>query len=101
MKTEIIINVRVFPVLAWDHRTGNEEAIEIPVTKEMLQAAALTGQSADELIERICDRRGYSALEIGKPDKHSIPVDLGELVRCYEEHKDHKGTWSWKDLEEV
>ena len=45
MKNEITINVRVFPVLAHDHRTGKEEAVTVPVTKEMLQAASLVGQT--------------------------------------------------------
>ncbi len=91
MKNCITINVRVFPVLAWDHRTGKEEAITVPVTKEMLQAATLTGQSSNELVERICDRQGYEALEIGKPDKLPITVNLEDLVERYEEQQ--KVSW--------
>lgn len=87
MKNEITINVRVFPVLAHDHRTGKEEAVTVPVTKEMLQAASLVGQSSNELVERMLDRRGYTAIEIGKPDKVTLTVDLEELVERYEDQQ--------------
>lgn len=83
MKNEITIHVRVFPVVAHDHRTGNEVAITVPVTKEQLRAAGVVGQSSKELIERLCERQGYTVIEIGIPDKHSIILDLGELVKQY------------------
>lgn len=50
------------------------------VTKKQLQAAQIVGQSSTELIERLCDRQGYSVLEIGKPFKVSVTVDLDKLV---------------------
>lgn len=81
MKNEITINLRVFPVVAHDHRTGTEEAITVPVTKQQLQAAQIVGQSSTELVERLCDRQGYTVLEIGTPDKVTVTLDLGELVR--------------------
>ena len=59
MKNEIILNLRQFPGLAHDHRTGTEEAIVVTVTKHQLQAATIVGQSSKELIERLCDRQGY------------------------------------------
>lgn len=59
MKNEITLNLRVFPVLAIDHRTGTEEAITVPVTKQQLQAAQIVGQSSTELIERLCSRQGF------------------------------------------
>lgn len=55
MKNEITIILRAFPVIAHDHRTGREEALTITVTKEQLQAAALVGQSSNELLERMLD----------------------------------------------
>ncbi len=80
MKNKITINVRVFLVVVHDHRTGKEEAVTVPVTKEQLRAAQLVGQSSKELIERLCDRQGYTVLEIGKPDKVTVTVDLDKLV---------------------
>ena len=72
MKNQIMITARVFPLVVHDHRTGKEEAITVPVTKEQLRAAQLVGQSSTELIERICDRQGYTVIEIGQPDKFSM-----------------------------
>ncbi len=80
MQSKIALNLRAFPVLAHDHRTGTEEAITVTVTKQQLQAAQIVGQSSKELIERLCDRQGYTVLEIGKPDKLSVSVDLDKLV---------------------
>ena len=85
MKNEITIILRAFPVIAHDHRTGREEALTITVTKEQLQAATLVGQSSNELLERMLDRRGYTAIEIGKPDKVAVTVDLDKLVEQHEE----------------
>ncbi len=76
MKNEIILNLRAFPVTAHDHRTGQEAQIIVTVAKNQLQAAQVVGQSSKELIERLCDRQGYSVLEIGKPIKRAVTVDL-------------------------
>ena len=46
MKNTLTITVRTFPVVAHDHRTGKEEAVTVPVTKQQLQAAQLVGQSS-------------------------------------------------------
>ena len=80
MKSEIILHLRQFPVLAHDHRTGREENITVTVAKQQLQAAQIVGQSATELIERLCDRQGYTVFEIGKPVKHTVAVDLDKLL---------------------
>ena len=80
MKSEIVLTLRQFPVLAHDHRTGQEEAITVTVAKQQLQAAQIVGQSSKELIERLCDRQGYTVIEIGKPDKLAVAVDLDKLV---------------------
>lgn len=85
MKNKITITVRNFPVLAHDHRTGKEEAITVPATKEQLRAAQLVGQSSKELIERLCEKQGYTVLEIGKPSKVAVTVDLDKLVEQQEE----------------
>lgn len=80
MKNEITFTLRRFPVLAHDHRTGQEEAITVTVTKEQLRAAQIVGQSSKELVERLCNRQGYTVIEIGKPDKLAVTVDLDKLV---------------------
>lgn len=85
MKNEIILNLCQFPVLAHDHRDGQEKHIVVTVAKNQLQAAQVVGQSSKELIERLCDRQGYSALEIGKPFKVACVVDLDKLVEQHEE----------------
>ncbi len=95
MKNKITITVRNFPVLAHDHRTGKEEAITVPVTKEQLRAAGVVGQSSTELIERLCDRQGYTVIEIGIPDKLSMNIDLEQLVKQYEEHQEAKAKWNY------
>lgn len=80
MKNEIILNLRQFPVLAHDHQDGQEKRITVTVAKNQLQAAQIVGQSSKELIERLCDRQGYSVMEIGKPSKVAVTVDLDTLV---------------------
>ena len=95
MKNKITITVRNFPVLAHDHRTGKEEAITVPVTKEQLRAAGVVGQSSTELIERLCERQGYTVIEIGLPDKLSMNIDLEQLVKQYEEHQEAKAKWNY------
>lgn len=85
MKNEIALHLRRFPVLVHDHHTGREEAITVTVAKQQLQAAQIVGQSSKELIERLCDRQGYTAIEIGTPDKLTVVVNLDKLVEQHEE----------------
>lgn len=80
MKYECIIQIAVlrFPVTV---QNGENESTVIPVilTKEQLQAAQIVGQSSKELIRRICDREGYAVLDIGKPERKMLEVNLNEL----------------------
>lgn len=85
MKNEIVLNLRQFPVLAHDHRDGQEKRITVTVAKNQLQAAQIVGQSSKELVERLCDRQGYTVLEIGKPSKVAVTVDLDKLIEEQEE----------------
>lgn len=80
MKNEIVLNLRQFPVIAHDHRDGQEKRITVTVAKNQLQAAQIVGQSSKELIERLCDRQSYSVLEVGKPSKVAVTLDLDKLV---------------------
>lgn len=95
MKNKITITVRNFPVLAHDHRTGREEKITVPVTREQLRASQLVGQSSTELIERLCERQGYTVIEIGQPDKFSMKLNLEELVKHYQEHQEARAKWDY------
>ena len=81
MKNKITITVRNFPVLAHDHRTGREEKITVPVTREQLRASQLVGQSSRELIQRLYIRQGCTVLGIGKPEKRAVSVRLDRLYR--------------------
>ena len=76
MKTFESVYVRVFPVKLRDSRSGEELTDEIVLTKAMLTAAQIVGQSSKELIHRIYNREGYSVLEIGRPRKTTVTVDL-------------------------
>lgn len=85
MKNEIVLNLRQFPVTAHDHQDGQEKTIIVTVTKDQLKAAQIVGQSSKELIERLCERQGYTVMEIGKPFKVAVTVDLDKLVDKQEE----------------
>ena len=71
-KSAFTLYLRRFPVLAHDHRDGEEKAITVTVTKEQLRAAQIVGQSSKELVERMLDRQGYTVIELGKPDKVTV-----------------------------
>lgn len=67
-----------FPVTV---RGGESGSAVIPVilTKEQLRAAGIVEQSSKELIHRICNREGYTVLEIGNPERKTLEVNLNEL----------------------
>ena len=79
MKTEIKIQVRVYPVELKDHRTGETSADVIVLSREMLQAAGLIGMTVDDLIYRVYNRKGYKVLDVGTVHKQEIAVDLYQL----------------------
>lgn len=91
MTNTINLTLRQFPVVAHDHRTGKEEAITVTVTRDQLRAAGVVGQSSKELIERLCERQGYTVIEIGQPDKVTVTVDLDKLAEQQEERQ--KAEW--------
>jgi len=87
MKTELTINVRAFPVTIRDERTGSVKEDTIVLEKQHLQAAQLVGQSSTELIYRTYNRAGYHVLDIGKPEKREISLNLEELYKAYCVHE--------------
>ena len=80
MKTFETIPIRVFPVRIRDKRSGKEIEDTIILTKSILAAAQLVGESSREVINRAYDRRGYRVLEIDKPQKMTVTVDLEEAA---------------------
>lgn len=81
MKNEIIIQARVYPVTVRDERTGTERAEEIVLDKAQLRAMDTVRQSSTQLIYQLYNRQGFRVLNIGKPIKREIRVDLTELYR--------------------
>lgn len=79
MKNSITVEARRFPLLVVKQDNHEPYARNIVLTKEQLQAAQLVGQSSKELIYRLCARQGYTVLEIGKPEKRSITLDLASV----------------------
>ena len=91
MRNQFSLTARRFPVLGHDHRTGDEAAITVILTREQLRAAGVVGQSSTELITRLCEKQGYSVIEIGQPDKVTIIIDLDRLVAEQEERRGDAG----------
>lgn len=87
MTNLVTIFTRTFPVKVRDERTGWEFPDTITLTKEQLQAAQIVGQSSTELVRRIYSRVGFRVLEIGKPIKRTISLDLDEVIRRHEEQQ--------------
>ena len=79
MKNEITLQVRTYPVTIRDQRTGEQREDLLTLDKRQLQAAQLVGQSSNELIFRIYNRQGFYVLNIGKPIKREVRVDLASV----------------------
>lgn len=87
MKSIVEIPVRRFPVIVYDKRSAADIPLaeNVTLSKQQLQAAMTCGLSSNEVITRICEKKGYKVLEIGTPDKVTLTVDLNALA--------------WKELE--
>ena len=81
MTNEVTMQARAYSVTVEDQRSGEKSVGLIALDKQQLQAAQLVGQSSNELIHRLFNRQGYKVLDIGKPVKKEIVVDLTELYR--------------------
>lgn len=82
MQTELKVQVRAFPVVIKDQRTGEVSRDLIVLDKEQLRAAQLVGQSSKELIYRLYNRQGFQVLDIGSPGKREIVLNLKELYEA-------------------
>ena len=81
MTNEVTMQARAYSVTVEDQRSGEKSVELIALDKQQLQAAQIVGQSSNELIYRLFNRQGYKVLDIGKPVKKEIVVDLTELYR--------------------
>ena len=81
MTNEVTMQARAYSVTVEDQRSGEKSVELIALDKQQLQAAQIVGQSSNELIYRLFNRQGYNVLDIGKPVKKEIVVDLTELYR--------------------
>lgn len=79
MKNEIKIPVRAYNVQIRDERTGEKSMDTIVLTKDQLRAGAMFNLSDEDIIYRTYNRQGFRVLEIGKPEKAELAVDLHEL----------------------
>ena len=78
MKTTITLQLRRWPVVIRDERTGEVRRDTVVLEKGALQAAQIVGQSSKELIYRIFNRQGYRVLDIGTATKASAVIDLDD-----------------------
>lgn len=78
IRNQVTIESRRFGVTVTD-TNGATLYRYIVLSKEQLQAAQLVGQSSKELIHRICNRNGYVVVDIDKPERKTITVDLCDL----------------------
>ncbi len=78
MKTEINIPVRAYQVELKDTRTGKLLTDTIVLEKSRIQAAALFNMGDKDIICRTYNHKGFRVLEIGKPEKLELTIDLEE-----------------------
>ena len=83
MKTAIKIPVRAYTVELKDARTGERITDTIVLEKSRLQAGALFDLGDEDIICRIYNRQGFRVLEIGKPVKVDLNLDLTEMYKAY------------------
>lgn len=95
MKNEITLNLRRYPVKVRDDRSGDARDSYITLDKSQFQACQLVGQSSTDLIYRLYNRKGYTVLEIGKPIKLPVTVDLDKLWRRYTDEQEDRAKEAW------
>ena len=80
MKVDSVVRISAlrFPVEVQDGTNGTE-TIPVILTKEQLNAARIIGESSKEVIHRLCGRKGYKVVDIGKPERRTLEVNLSEM----------------------
>lgn len=79
MNIESIIKISAlrFPVTI--DKDDSTDIIPVILTKEQLRAAQTIGESSKEVIHRICGRKGYKVVDIGKPERRTFEINLNEM----------------------
>ena len=65
-----------FPVTLQPDGCSEKINWHIVLTKDQLNAAQMVGQSSKELIERIFSRNGFTVLNIEKPLRKTLEINL-------------------------
>lgn len=80
MNIESIVRIAAlrFPVTVQEGENGTT-VIPVILTKEQLNAAQIIGQSSKEVIHRLCSRKGYKVLDIGKAERRTFEIDLAGM----------------------
>lgn len=79
MKTFQAIYLRQFSVRIRDNRTGEKSEDTIVLSKDVLRAAQIVGQSSTELIVRAYSKEGFTVLDVGPARKAEAVLDLEGL----------------------
>lgn len=79
MKHTIRVEARRFPVIVQAVDGCEELSDTIILTKQELQAAEIVGESSKEIITRHFARKGFTVLDIDKPERRTLTIDLNEL----------------------
>lgn len=82
VENKIKIEARRFPVVIRHGGTGMVSNDHIVISLNQLHACEVVGQSSKEYIHRLYGRKGYRILDIGKAEKQTLHVDLGELWKA-------------------
>ena len=88
MKNTVKIPVRAYNVRLKDARTGEVMEDTIVLEKSRMQAGAMFDLGEEDIIYRIYNRQGYRVLQIDKPDKVELNLDLTALYRTYKKLTD-------------
>lgn len=78
MKNHIVLDGRRFPVTI-ENLQGEIIDDFIVLSKEQLRASQMVCQSSKELIHRLYQRQGFKVLDIGKPERKTMEVNMNEL----------------------
>lgn len=79
MLNKIELHLRRYPVTVRDLRSGEIFQDFAVIDKRTTTAAGMVGESDRDLIFRDFNKRGYWVLEVGKPEKKTVELDLVAL----------------------
>lgn len=79
MLNKIELHLREYPVTLRDERTGEVFKMGVIIEKGTLEAAGRVGLSDRDLIHQHCNKRGFWVLEIFKPKKKTVTINLADV----------------------